>query len=165
MFAALMPYKWIIIGSLLLTIVGGAVLYFKTTQSKIESQASELASANIIIEQQQHIISQQAEDYARQKILNEELRKKFIASRNQVEILRRKFNKTNKLIGQRDIGKLAEAKPKLIEKIVNNGTADALRCMEIASGAPLTEHEKEATKKSEINKSCPDLANPNYVPY
>ena len=40
-----------------------------------------------------------------------------------------------------------------------------MRCVEIASGAPLTEKEKTATKKSEINSECPSIANPNYVPY
>jgi len=40
-----------------------------------------------------------------------------------------------------------------------------MRCVEIAMGSPLTEKEKNATKKSEINAECPSLANPNYVPY
>ena len=31
-------------------------------------------------------------------------------------------------------------------------------------GAELTDKEK-ATKKSEINRECPSIANPNYVPY
>ena len=29
----------------------------------------------------------------------------------------------------------------------------------------LTEKEKNATKKSEINSQCPSIANPNYVPH
>ena len=41
----------------------------------------------------------------------------------------------------------------------------ANRCIEIASGAELTEAEKNATKKSEINTECPSIANPNYIPY
>ena len=41
---------------------------------------------------------------------------------------------------------------------------NANRCMEIASGSPLTEEELAATKKSQTNTECPRLANPNYVP-
>ena len=29
----------------------------------------------------------------------------------------------------------------------------------------LTEKEKNATKKSEINSECPSIANPSYIPY
>ena len=59
----------------------------------------------------------------------------------------------------------AIAKTKAIERITNNGSKNANRCIEIASGAELTEAEKNATKKSEINTECPSIANPNYVPY
>ena len=38
-------------------------------------------------------------------------------------------------------------KPKPIERIINKGSAQALRCVEIAMGSPLTEKEKNATKK------------------
>ena len=52
-----------------------------------------------------------------------------------------------------------------IERITNGASALATRCIEIASGSPLTEAEKNATKKSEINPECPSIANPNYIPY
>ena len=56
-------------------------------------------------------------------------------------------------------------KTKVIEKIINNATDNSQRCFEILTGSPLTEKEKNATKKSEINPECPSIANPNYVPY
>ena len=37
--------------------------------------------------------------------------------------------------------------------------------MEISMGAQLTENEKNATKKSQINPECADIANPSYQPY
>ena len=52
-----------------------------------------------------------------------------------------------------------------IERITNGASTLATRCIEIASGSPLTEEEKNATKKSEINSECPSIANPKYVPY
>ena len=65
----------------------------------------------------------------------------------------------------RDIGKLAIQKTKVLEKIINKGSANANRCIEIASGAKLTENEKNATKKSEINSECSSISNPSYIPY
>ena len=60
---------------------------------------------------------------------------------------------------------MAIEKSKVIERIINKGGDNAARCLEIASGSPLTDKEKSATKKSEINQECPSIANPNYVPY
>jgi hypothetical protein len=82
------------------------------------------------------------------------------ALKKDLDDLDKRFNK-----GKRDVGKLAIEKTKLIEKIINKGSVNAKRCIEIASGAPLTEKEKNATKKSEINPECPSIANPDYVPY
>jgi len=72
--------------------------------------------------------------------------------------LDKRFTKKN-----RDIGKLAIERTKSIERIVNGGSKNAARCIELASGAEHTEEELKATLKSQINPECPALANPNYV--
>jgi hypothetical protein len=77
-----------------------------------------------------------------------------------LEELDKRFNK-----GKRDVGKIAVEKPKVLERIINKGAKNAARCIELASGAPHTEKELKATKKSEINPECPALANPSYIPY
>jgi hypothetical protein len=74
--------------------------------------------------------------------------------------LDKRFNKKD-----RDIGKLAIDRTAAIERVINKGSENAKRCIEIASGSPLTEEEKNATKKSEINPECPSIANPKYIPY
>ena len=81
------------------------------------------------------------------------------------KLLKDKFNKVNASGKKRDIGALGVKKPGLIEKIINKGTINAQRCIEIASGAKLTEKEINAKKRSEINPECPNIANPNFVPY
>ena len=48
-------------------------------------------------------------------------------------------------------------------RVINKGSAEATRCVELASGAERTEEELKATLKSEINPECPALANPSYV--
>ncbi len=75
----------------------------------------------------------------------------MIAARKQVEVIQHKFNKTSKLLGERNIGRLALAKPKPIQKIINNGTSDMFRCFEIISGSSLTEKEVNVEKKSKKN--------------
>ena len=82
------------------------------------------------------------------------------ALKKDINDLDKRFNK-----GGRDFGKVAKEKPKVIERIINKGSDNALRCLEIAMGDELTDKEKAATKKSEINRECPSIANPSYVPY
>ena len=64
---------------------------------------------------------------------------------------------------EHDLPFLAEQKPGLVEKILDKGSKDMLRCLEIISGNPLTEEELNVTTKSKANTQCPDLANPNYI--
>jgi hypothetical protein len=58
---------------------------------------------------------------------------------------------------------LAAEKPAVVEKLVNRGTKNALRCMELAAGAPLTEAEKAAKTPMEANRECPSLINSDYT--
>lgn len=52
--------------------------------------------------------------------------------------------------------------PILANAVVNDKSNDVLRCLEIATGAELTDAEIDAVLPDEINSVCPDLANPNY---
>ena len=78
------------------------------------------------------------------------------------------INDRNRLLENRlsrhDIGASGVAKPGLTEKVLNNATKNAQRCLEIFSGSPLTEKELSATKPSEINNECWRTANPNFNP-
>ena len=79
------------------------------------------------------------------------------------EINNRNRSLENRL-SRHDIGASGVAKPSLTEKILNNATKNAQRCLEIFSGSPLTEKELSATKPSEINNECWRTANPNFDP-
>ena len=56
-------------------------------------------------------------------------------------------------LGKHDLGNLAENKPGLVEKIINKASDSAARCMEIASGSPLTEEELNGKP----NRECPSF--------
>jgi len=110
---------------------------------------------------QQESMAQMKADQAKIKELNNELNTTIKLQNKDMENLKDRFT-TNAAGEKRDFGKAAAQKPTSLERAVNRGTVNALRCLEIASGAELTEAEKNATKPSEINRECPSLANPNY---
>ena len=112
------------------------------------------------IKSQAKVLAQQKQDFKEIMEANKEMNILVKNLQQDLRSLDKRFNKKN-----RDVGKIAEKKPSLVEKIINSASKRAKRCVEIASGAPLTEAEINATKKSEINPECPALANPNYEPY
>ena len=112
------------------------------------------------LEQQTKYIEQQKKDYEAILKANQEVNKLVGNLKKDIDDLDKRFNK-----GTRDLGKTAMERPEAMERIVNKASDKALRCVEIAGGAKLTEAEKTATKKSEINSECPAIANPNYKPY
>jgi len=115
------------------------------------------------VRQQNEAMAQMKADQQKIKELNNELNTTIKLQNKDMENLKDRFS-TNAAGEKRDFGKTAAAKPTSLERAVNRGTVNALRCLEIASGAPLTEAEKNATKPSEINRECPSIANPNYKP-
>lgn len=112
---------------------------------------------------QQQAMAQIQEDQGKIKDLNNELNTTIKLQNKDMENLKDRFT-TGASGEKRDFAKAAAAKPAALERAVNRGTVNALRCLEIASGSPLTDVEKNATKPSEINRECPSIANPSYKP-
>ena len=112
------------------------------------------------LETQTKFIEQQKKDFEAILKANQEVNKLVGTLKKDIDDLDKRFNK-----GTRDLGKTAIERPDAMERIVNKASDKALRCVEIAGGAKLTEAEKTATKKSEINSECPAIANPAYKPY
>lgn len=145
--------------------ISGGVAYvykLKADNAILKENNAKLESA---VESQQEVIAQQKEDFENILAANKELTKLSETLNKELEALDDKFNKTNASGKKRDIGDLANQRPSSVERVINRATANAQRCVEIATGSPLTEKEINATKKSEINSECPSIANPNYVPY
>jgi TolA-binding protein len=115
------------------------------------------------IEQQQRLIEQMQRDVAQIQEINSSLAQEADRQRAEVRDLVDRFN-VNARGESRDFGAIAAARPGVVERLVNRGTANAMRCLAIASGAPHTEAELAAKTSSEINRECPSLANPSYTP-
>ena len=147
------------IGLIATAIAGGGFYVFKLQKDNaiLKANAIKMESA---ISEQKVLIENQEKDFKAILTANAEMNDLVNNLKKDLQDLDKRFNKKN-----RDVGKLAIEKTKVIERITNSAGDKAARCMEIASGSPLTEAEINATKKSEINTECPSIANPNYIPY
>ena len=156
--------KLILIAITLLGAAGGAAYVYK-----LKADNAILKENQIKLEQsvasQKEVIAQQKEDFETILNANKELTELKAKLDKELAALDDKFNKTNASGKKRDIGDLAIAKSKVIQKIINRASDNAVRCVEIAMGSPLTEKEQNATKKSEITSECPSIANHNYIPF
>lgn len=113
------------------------------------------------VEQQQVVIERMQKDFEDIRAANAALAAEADRQKAEVQNLANKLNVT--ATGQsRDFGLLAAERPRAIQRLVNRGTKNAMRCLELASGAEPTEDELAATLSSQINPECPSLANPNY---
>ena len=136
----------IILALVLLAGAGGGYLYvnklqkdnaiLKTNQIKLETAVAE---SNQVIEQQSKDLKKIRSTLEKVEELNDKLK----ADKDSL----------NKRLGKHDIGNLAENKPGLVEKIINKASDSAARCVEIASGSPLTEEELNGTP----NRECPSF--------
>lgn len=152
-----------IVALIIVVTIAGGVYY--VTGLRADLAVSEMNNQKLQegIEAQQALMEQMKADIAQIQTINQDLAKEADRQKQEVAQLQNRFSINSK--GEaRDFGALAAEKPEVVEKAVNRGTARALRCLELASGAPHTEQELKATTSSEINRECPTLANPSYRP-
>jgi uncharacterized coiled-coil protein SlyX len=159
-----MGFKLALIMFVVMGVVGGiAYWYYHDTQEKIAILHENNAKLEVATTIQKQAIESLEQDIIEAREIVKKTEQLFAAARAQVDDLRDKFNKTSALLGKRDIGTLGQAKPKVIAKVVTRGTKNINRCFEIISGSLLTEKEVNAEKPSQLNSSCPTIANPNRV--
>ena len=144
---------------------GGGLWYVQHLKSENEILTLNNAKLNDAVDQQQAVIEQQLKDIEQIQTINLQLTETNTKLTADLQLAEEKFNKVNASGERRDIGNLALNKPKSIERIERKRDQQRARCFEIAQGSPLTEEELNATKKSQINEECTNIANPNYIPY
>ena len=119
-----MPYMLIV-----MAVVGGmGFFYYKDTQAQLQQAASEIALQKVANEEQVRTINALQRDVKAQKEVSEKLSLALSQAREEVTKTQNKFNKVSKVLGERDIGRLAVARPRVIERIINKGSLDAGRC-------------------------------------
>lgn len=149
------------IGIFVAMFIGGsitfALYYYNSTQKKIQTLTVENTQLHTAVDRNEQTINTLTSDIETIRQERNILDQQFRLAQQQVQILQQKLS-------DHDLEFLAMQKPNLVENIINNATDDVNRCFEILSGSPLTLEEIDATKQSEINASCPAIANPNYNP-
>ena len=156
-------FKLVMVGILVSSLAGAGLYVMKLRSDNAILKANQIKLEEAVSSQQE-IIEQQKQDYESIMNANKKLQETKEILSQELANLDEKFNKTNASGKKRDIGDLAVNRPSSVEKVINRASDNALRCVEIAMGAELTEKEINAVKPSEINSECPSLANPNYVP-
>ena len=140
--------------------IAGAAIYVNKLRSDNAILKANQVELERSIGEQTKLLEQQKKDFDAIMESNKKLNVLINTFKKDLDDLDKRFNKK-----KRDIGKLAIERTEAIERIINKGSENAKRCVELASGAEHTEEELKATRKSQINPECPSLANPNYVPY
>jgi cell division protein FtsB len=157
-----MGFKLAMIMFVIMGVVGGiGYWYYQDTQNKLAILHENNAKLEQAAATQTAAIKAMEEDIAAATEVQKKTEEEFKVAREQVANLQDKFNKTSALLGKRDIGTLGVTKPKIISRIITKGAKNINRCFEIVSGQPLTEKETNANKPSQLNSSCPTVANPN----
>ena len=144
-------------------IIAGGLWYVMNLKAELATSEVNNKILENSISQQSAVIEQMKVDIAQIQRINEEVNAELGRQREEVKNLVNRFN-VNARGESRDIGKIAVKKPRAMQRLINRGTKNALRCLEIPTGAERTEKEINAKKESEINRECPTLANPNYIP-
>ena len=140
--------------------IAGAAIYVNKLRSDNAILKANQVELERSIGEQTKLLEQQKKDFDAIMESNKKLNVLINTFKKDLDELDKRFNKK-----KRDIGKLAIERTEAIERIINKGSENAKRCVELASGAEHTEEELKATRKSQINPECPSLANPNYVEY
>ena len=102
---------------------------------------------------QDAVIDQMREDFAQQQQLAQDLRESLAQREKDLEELNDRFQRSANG-NPRDIGNLATARPQSVQRVINAASKTAIRCLELASGSPLTEKEKEVDSR---NTECQGL--------
>tara|TARA_R100001591_G_scaffold95219_1_gene101010 strand:- start:434 stop:922 length:489 start_codon:yes stop_codon:yes gene_type:complete len=156
-------FKLVMVGILVSSLAGAGLYVMKLRSDNAILKANQIKLEEAVASQQE-VIAQQKADFETIMAANKKLQDTRDILQRELQNLDDKFNKTNASGKKRDIGDLAVNRPESVERVINRASDNALRCVEIAMGAELTEEEINAVTPSEINSECPSLANPNYVP-
>jgi len=148
-------WKYVLIISVVGSLVGTGYYMYNSTMNTITTLASENTQLKNAANQNRQELDRILEDVRQIATESENVSDEFQRANLVVTELRR-------LLREHDLGELAVERPQMIETRVNSATQDLNRCFEIMSGSPLTTEEINATRPSEINNYCSDIANPNY---
>jgi hypothetical protein len=150
-----------IVALIMTVVIAGGLWYVSNLKADLVQSQENARRLQEGIQEQKDLLKQMVEDVAAIQQTNRDLQNLAERYRGEVDTLTKKFSQDARG-NPRDFGQLARERPELVERLVNRGTRNAMRCLELASGAVHTREELAAKSSGEINKECPAIANPNY---
>lgn len=153
-------WMWIIFLLTFGGFLGAGYMYFDYTQKQISTLSQDLGTVKAENKLQDEAIDSVKQANIDMKRIAEVISTLQYEAQKAVTDLERKFTKMT-LEGQRDLGRLAEARPDSIERIINEGTDSVFRCMEISTGSVLTEEEKKQYDDTGKISKCPGVVVPS----
>jgi predicted nuclease with TOPRIM domain len=140
---------------IVLIVVGGLwyIINIKADLATSEANNQKLQEATAA---QGALIESMQKDIQQIQETNTKLQEENTKQKKDVDALSKKFDK-------RDFGAFVSNNPEKAQELINRGTTNIMRCLELASGSPLNEKEKSAKSPTEANRECPSLIDSDYV--
>ena len=134
----------------MLAMAAGFYWYYQDSQARIQTLSENNAKLETAVEMNEQTIDSLEQSF-------EESRKELRRVNKEFAQIRRQNNVLADKLQDHDIGVLGNAKPGLVERVINRATDRTNRCFEILSGAELTEEELNAETPEQANSECPWL--------
>jgi TolA-binding protein len=148
---------WIFIGILITLMSGAAYFYYSTTQSRIAELIANNATLTANVQTLTDANNQNVQTIEDLQTSYQRVQEDFSRVQSEFQIIRSQNNELRERLGRHELDALAAAKPVLVERTINNASANAMRCFELLSGSPLNERERAATTERQFNSECPWL--------
>ena len=125
--------RLVMVGLLITGIAGAGMYVMKLRSDNAILKANQMKLEEAVSSQKELIVKQQ-NDFKEILAANKKMNELVSNLKKDLDDLDNRFNKDG-----RDFGKIALEKTDAINRIINKGSDNASRCIEIASGAELTE--------------------------
>lgn len=134
---------------------GAAYFYYSTTQSHIAELIANNATLAANVQTLTTANKENLQTIDDLQSSYQKVQEDFSRVQSEFQIIRLQNNELRERLGRHDLDALAAAKPGLVERQINSASANAMRCFELMSGAPLTEKERNTKNDKEFNSECP----------
>jgi hypothetical protein len=145
-----------ILSVVLCALVCGFWIHYKNTQQHLKEALEANAQQQVQIQEQKAAQDLIQKDINKGNQLRQLVNSQMVQAQRSVDDMRAKFEAhPDPTTGQTTtLGQQAVEKTDTVERAINRGTADQLRCFELVSGTPPTDEEKAGKKP---NSFCPEL--------
>jgi regulator of replication initiation timing len=146
---------WFFVILLMGMIAGGVGYYYNTSQARLQAYADVTATLQANNQRLLETNQQNLDTITELNRSFEQITENYNRIQSEFQVIRMQNNELRERLGRHELGALAASRPSLVERTINNASANALRCFELLSGAPMNEREINATTDRQFNSECP----------